>query len=64
MKVRIQEMPPVMDVGDVAEYLRVSRVTVRQMLRDGRLKGFKAGREWRIARSSVEELLLQQQAVK
>jgi excisionase family DNA binding protein len=37
--------------------LRVCRDLVREMIKDGRLKGSKVGRDWRILASSVAELL-------
>jgi excisionase family DNA binding protein len=35
-------------VGEVAEYLRVSRVTVWRWCKSGKLPAFKIGHEWRI----------------
>ena len=38
---------------DVAKRWNISAYTVRQMLNDGRLQGFKAGREWRVTEDAL-----------
>jgi excisionase family DNA binding protein len=43
----------------VAEQLQVSLKTVTNYLREGRLKGFKVGRLWRITEDDLEEFLRQ-----
>ena len=40
-------------VKDAARILEFSEMWIRKMLRDGKLKGRKFGREWRIPRSEV-----------
>lgn len=52
------EKPDVLDVEEVAELLRVSKQTIYNMLKDGRLKAVKVGREWRFPREAVERLLI------
>lgn len=42
---------------DVAERLRVSRLTVGNWLRSGTLKGVKVGRLWRVRESDLENFL-------
>lgn len=41
----------------VSKLLQLKAVTVHRWLRDGRLKGFRLGRLWRISRSQLEEFL-------
>lgn len=41
----------------VQNILRVDRITVYRMLKDGRLKGLKIGQQWRFARQDVERLI-------
>ena len=48
-----QEMPDYLNVKEVAEFLRISTQSVYNMLKDGRLKANKVGREWRF---SVEDI--------
>ncbi len=43
--------------ADVAERLNVSRGSVREWLRTGKLKARKAGSQWRIREEDVEEFL-------
>lgn len=42
-----------LNITETAEYLRVSNQTVYNMIRDGRIKAYKAGREWRFLRSDI-----------
>ncbi len=41
----------------VQELLRVDRITVYRMLKDGRLKGLKVGSQWRVPEQTIEGLL-------
>ena len=41
----------------VAERLQISRVTVMDFLRKGRLKGYRVGRLWRIKEEDLEAFL-------
>ena len=44
-------------VEDAADYLQVHVNTITRMIKEGKLKAGKVGREWRIAREEVERLL-------
>lgn len=44
------------------ELLQVDRITIYRMLKDGRLKGFKVGNQWRFSRQEIERRLLGQHA--
>ncbi len=50
------EKPDILNVEEVAEELRVSGQTIYNMIKNGRLKAFKAGREWRFNRKDVESI--------
>lgn len=39
--------PDFLNICEVAQYLRVSKQTVYNMIRDGRVRAHKVGREWR-----------------
>lgn len=41
----------------VARLLQVRTITVHRWLREGKLKGFRIGRLWRISHSHLEEFL-------
>lgn len=44
-------------VKETAEYLRLSIPTVKRHLTGGLLKGFKAGRQWRVRMRDIQEYL-------
>lgn len=43
-------------IAEVAEILRVKDYTVREWLREGKLKGFKAGNRWRVKESELKKM--------
>ena len=43
----------VLNLTETARYLRVSNQTIYNMIRDGRIKAYKVGREWRFLRSDI-----------
>ena len=49
-------------VRQVQRLLKVDRITVYRMLKDGRLHGLKIGHEWRFARSQVDSFVARAQA--
>lgn len=51
-----------LDSWQAANLLGVSRRAVQAALRDGRLRGQKFGRDWRITRQSVEDYRLARQS--
>jgi excisionase family DNA binding protein/YgiT-type zinc finger domain-containing protein len=53
--------PDILNVEEVANMLRVSEQTVYNMLKDGRLKATKVGREWRFPKEAVNILMGVQQ---
>jgi excisionase family DNA binding protein len=44
------------------DLLRVDRITIYRMLKDGRLRGFKVGGQWRFSRREIEGWVLEQQS--
>jgi excisionase family DNA binding protein len=44
------------------DLLRVDRITIYRMLKDGRLRGFKVGGQWRLSRGEIEIWLQEQQS--
>lgn len=53
-----EEIPEILTLPEVAKMLRVSHQTIYNMIRDGRLKGYKVGREWRFLKKDVDDYLL------
>ena len=43
----------ILNLEETAEYLRVSNQTVYNMIRDGRIKAYKIGREWKFLRADI-----------
>lgn len=52
-----QQSLDLITVAEAAAILRVSHPTVRKLVDDGKLKGFKAGKSYRIHRQSLEQLI-------
>lgn len=46
-----------MTVRDAATFLKVTTDAIYTWLQDGRLKGYKAGSDWRIKREDIEKFL-------
>ena len=44
------QIPILLNLNEAAKLLRCSTKKVSEMLRDGRIRGFKVGRAWRIAK--------------
>ena len=43
----------ILNLDETAEYLRVSNQTIYNMIRDGRIRAYKVGREWRFLRADI-----------
>lgn len=48
-------MDKILTVEQIAEVLQVKAMTVREMLRDKRIRGFKVGKAWRTTEKMLEE---------
>jgi excisionase family DNA binding protein len=48
-----------LNTEEIAEYLRISTVFARRLLRQGKLKGKKVGKDWRVKKSDLQEYLNQ-----
>ena len=53
----VQETQRYLTAGDVTRMLRIDKSTVYRMAEDGRLPGFKVGRQWRFLATDVETVL-------
>ncbi|MBN1935867.1 MAG: helix-turn-helix domain-containing protein [Anaerolineae bacterium] len=49
-----------MTVAEVAEYLHLHPLTVRNLIRKGELPAYKVGREWRIDRAALNRWIVEQ----
>lgn len=50
-------MPELLTAREVQEILKVDRITVYRMLKDGRLRGIKIGNQWRFQAGEIQRLL-------
>jgi excisionase family DNA binding protein len=57
----LAEIPPVMTLKDLAEYLKVHPSTIYRLLKTGQLHGFKVGSDWRFNREHVDRWLFELQ---
>lgn len=51
-------MSDAMNAAEVMRMLRIGRTTLGRLIEDGTLRGFKRGKVVRVARASVERLLM------
>jgi excisionase family DNA binding protein len=52
-------MAKLMTIGEVADYLRVTKKTIYRLLRQGKIPATKVGNQWRFAQDSINEWLKQ-----
>lgn len=55
MTKRLQE--EVMTLKQVADYFKVSQITVHRLTQRGALPGVKIGRQWRYLRTNIEHIV-------
>lgn len=58
--IRAMDDKPIVDIlnlDETAEYLRVSNQTIYNMIKDGRIKAYKIGREWKFLRADIMSYL-------
>jgi excisionase family DNA binding protein len=55
-------MDDLLTTKQLQDLLRVDRITIYRMLKDGRLRGFKVGGQWRFSRGEIEAWLQEQQS--
>jgi excisionase family DNA binding protein len=53
----LDNLPDIVTVKQLAEFLQVTELTIRRSINSEALKAFKVGREWRIERTAVIEWL-------
>jgi excisionase family DNA binding protein len=54
--------PSVMNVEEVALYLRVAPATIYRLAQQGKIPGGKVGRAWRFRRETIDRWLAEQSA--
>lgn len=51
----LENLPDIMTVKELADFIKISEITIKRALKSGELKGFKVAGNWRIERESVLE---------
>jgi excisionase family DNA binding protein len=51
----------VITVAEIAEYLKVQRITIYRWARKGKIPAFKIGTDWRFDRDAIEKLMIDRQ---
>lgn len=52
-----ESKPDILNLTEVADLLRVSNQTIYNMIKDGRIKAVKFGREWRFNRKDIDSYI-------
>jgi len=55
----MEKLEALMDIKDVAVYLKLQKQTIYNWLRQGKFTGIKMGHTWRFRKSDIEEWLSQ-----
>lgn len=50
-------MSAVLTIGELAEYLKISKSSLYKLVHDGRIPGKKVGRHWRFSREIIDSWL-------
>lgn len=56
----LPDVPPVMNVEEMAGYLRVAPATIYRLAQQGKIPGAKVGRSWRFSRDTIDRWLADQ----
>ena len=59
----IERRPRLMNTGEVAKYLRVSRSLIYRMAREGQIPALKVGRKWLFRKETIEHWLAEREDV-
>lgn len=60
----LEQYNDIMSILDIAESLSIGRNRVYELLRNGDLKGFRIGRNWKIPKKAVQNYILTQSKLK
>jgi len=47
----------ILTADEVAEYLKLSKITVYKLAKNGSLPGFRVGGSWRFSKSNIEKMM-------
>lgn len=49
-----------MTVGEVAKFLKLSKITVYKLVKNGQIPGFRVGNSWRFRKDDIMKIVSQQ----
>lgn len=52
----------IMTVEEVAEFLKLSKITIYKLVKKGQLPGFRVGNSWRFRKDKILEIISKQSA--
>jgi len=50
----------ILTVEEVAEFLKLSKITIYKLVKKGQLPGFRVGNSWRFRKDNILEIISQQ----
>ena len=53
------EQDKLLTIQEVAEVLKIAQSTIRRWLNEGKMKGVKLGRQWRVKQSELDRIIEQ-----
>jgi excisionase family DNA binding protein len=59
-----KEASQIMTVEEVAEFLKLSKITVYKLVKKGDLPGFRVGNSWRFRRETIAGIITKQMEAK
>ena len=51
------KLPDILTVRELADYFKIHEATVKRAIKSGKLKAFKATRDWRVSKEAVIQWL-------
>ncbi|MCX8043266.1 MAG: helix-turn-helix domain-containing protein [Desulfobacterota bacterium] len=55
-----KETSQIMTVEEVAEFLKLSKITVYKLVKKGQIPGFRVGNSWRFRKEDIYDIILRQ----
>lgn len=56
----IRDNSQIMTVEEVAEFLKLSKITIYKLVKKGQLPGFRVGNSWRFRKDKILEIISKQ----
>ena len=57
LKDRISDEDIILTADEVADYLKLSKITIYKLAKDGVLPGFRVGGSWRFSKANIEKMM-------